>query len=206
MSMSSSKQFIKSVIEVSHVEFSAYDLQNHALIYSSGLAASILGYSVEEMKEFSKDYNRRIIHPDDLETVNRQLKELENSRPGQIVEMIIRYRRRDGRYIWGYTRKMVTERDENGKPLKMTIVAEDITELVALQEELEHRVAQLENISHRNHHEIKGPVSSILGLANMMQDDHLIAEYNREIMSHLCRTVAKLNDVVSQLDNSAGQT
>jgi len=199
----SAKNFIKSVIEVAHVEFSAYDLKNKALLYTSGLAPSILGYSEEEMREFSKDYNRQIIHPDDLTTVNEKLEELEHSRPGQIVEMIVRYRRRDGRYIWGYTRKMVTDRDENGKPVRMTIVAEDITELVSLQTELEDKVSELERISFRNHHELRGPVASILGLANMMQDEHMIAEYNKEIMKHLCRTVAKLDEVVNDLNKSA---
>ncbi len=192
------KKFIKSVIEVSHIEFSAYDLKNRALIYSSGLAADILGYSTEQMKEFGKDYNRNIIHPDDLKEVDRQLKVLENAKPGQIVEMIVRYRRSDGRYIWGYTRKMVTEW-ENGKPSKMTVVAEDITELVSLQEELEARVEELEKINFRNHHELKGPVASILGLANIMKDESLISEHNLEIINHLSRTVAKLDSVVTQI-------
>ncbi len=198
-SKSGSRSFIKSVIEVSHIEFSSYDIKNHALTYSSGLASKILGYTEEEMRDFSQDYNRRIIHPDDLQTVNEQLETLMASKPGQIVEMIVRYRRHDGRYIWGYTRKMVTDRDENGTPTRMTIVAEDITELVSLQEELEARVAELEKVSFRNHHELKGPVASILGLTNMIRDKDMIAEYNREIMQHLCRTVAKLDTVVSEI-------
>mgnify|MGYP001095561566 CR=1 FL=1 len=191
-------KFFQSVIEVSHIEFSAYDLKNRALIYTSGLAAQILGYTEEQMQEFGKDYNRNIIHPDDLEQVNTQLTVLENARPGQIVEMIVRYRRNDGRYIWGYTRKMVTEW-ENEKPSKMTVVAEDITELVSLQIELEKKVEELEKIHFRNHHDLKGPVASILGLANLMQDDSLISEHNREIISHLSRTVAKLDSVVADI-------
>jgi PAS domain S-box-containing protein len=197
------RNFIKSVIDVAHVEFSSYDLKNNALAYTSGWASQLLGYTTDELKEFSKDYNRKIIHPDDLDLVNKNIQDLENSSPGQIVEMIVRYRRKNGQYIWGYTRKMVTDRDEDGKPLKMTIVAEDISELVSLQDELSMRVEQLEKLSHRNHHELRGPVASILGLANMMQEDSVISEYNRDIIQHLCRTVSKLERVVSEMSQDS---
>jgi PAS domain S-box-containing protein len=200
-----SHRFIKSVIDVAHVEFSLYDLENNALAYTSGWASQLLGYSKKELKEFSKDYNRQIVHPNDLELVNKNIKDLENSKPGQIIEMIARYRKKNGQYIWGYTRKMVSERDKYGKPLKMTIVAEDITELVALQDELTMRVDQLEKLSHRNHHELRGPVASILGLANIMQNDDLISEYNKDIIKHLCRTVTKLEEVVAHISRDSDE-
>ncbi len=199
-------KFIESVITVSHVDFSSYDLKNHSLIYSSGLAKKILGYSDAELKEFAQDYNRKIIHPDDLEVVDRKLEEILNSKPGQIIETIVRYKRRDGRYIWGYTRKIVADWDEDGKPLKITTVAQDISEMVAIQEELEHRVALLDEINYRNAHELRGPVASILGLVNLMKDQGMVDEFYNEILSHLCRTVEKLDMVVNDLVQVDGES
>jgi PAS domain S-box-containing protein len=199
----SSFSFIRSVIQVAHVEFSSYDVTNHGLVYSSGLAAEILGYTEEEMYEFSHNYNDEIIHPDDLERMHQKWDDLMNSAPGQIIEAIARYRKKDGEYIWGYTRKLVSERGVNGEPLKITTVAQDITELINMQVELEKRVSQLEQISYVNAHELRGPVASILGLTNLMAEDGLIGEYNREIMHHLNRTVTKLDKVVNDLVKAA---
>jgi PAS domain S-box-containing protein len=191
--------FIKSVIEVSHVDFSWYDLKNHAMLYSSGLASKILGYSDEEMKTFAKDYNRKIIHPDDIEVVDAKLEEIKNSEPGQVIETIVRYKRKDGRYIWGYTRKIVSERDESGNPSKITTVAQDISELVSIQEELDRCVAELDRISYRNAHELRGPVASILGLTNLLRDKGFLDGHLKEIINHLGVTVMKLDSVVSDL-------
>ncbi len=194
-----SHSFIESVIEVSHVDFSSYDLKNHALIYSSGLASRLLGYSQEEMNAFAEDYNRTIIHPDDLAIVDKKLDEIMHSKPGQIVETIVRYKRKDGRYIWGYTRKLVAERDESGQPSKITTIAQDITELVSIQDELMRRVKELDEISYRNSHELRGPVASIIGLTNLLRDKGLIDQHFLEILDHLGSTVKKLDNVVSEL-------
>ncbi len=194
-----SMQFIRSVIHVAHVDFSAYDIKNHGLIYSSGLAAEMLGYSEEEMYEFSRNYNDEIIHPGDHDMMHEKLQQLLDSPPGQIIEAIARYKKKTGEYIWGYTRKMVSERDENGEPLKITTVAQDVTDLVTMKKELDSHVAQLERISHVNAHELRGPVASILGLTNLMTTEGMIGEYNREILHHLNRTVVKLDDVVREL-------
>jgi len=199
-----SSNFIKSVIEVSHVDFSSYDLNNHALIYSSGLARRILGYTDEEMQSFALDYNRKIIHPDDLSIVDEKLEEILQSKPGQIIETICRYRRKDGRYIWGYTRKVVSERDESGRPSRITTVAQDISELVAIEEELSRRVQQLEQINYRNAHELRGPVASILGLTHLLRDKRLIDKHFVEIIEYLGTTVEKLDHVVSELSQSDG--
>jgi PAS domain S-box-containing protein len=198
--------FIRSVIHVAHVEFSSYDINNHGLIYSSGLAAEVLGYSEQEMYEFSHNYNDEIIHPDDLEMMHRKWDDIMNSSPGQIIEAIARYRKKDDGFIWGYTRKMVSDWDTEGNPLKITTVAQDITELVNMQSELEQKVSQLEKISYVNAHELRGPVASILGLTNLMTNDGLIGEYNREILQHLNRTVAKLDSVVSDLVKSSQES
>lgn len=198
-----SLNFIRSVIHVAHVDFSSYDLKNHALVYSSGLAAELLGYSEEEMFHFSENYNDEILHPDDLDRMHKKWEELQSSSPGQIVEAIARYRRKNGGYIWGYTRKMVSDWDNDGKPIKVTTVAQDITELVSIQSELEERVAQLEKISFLNAHELRGPVASILGLTNLMSREGMIGEYYSEMLNHLTRTVTKLDGVVTELVKSS---
>ena len=196
------RSFIKSVIEVSHVDFSSYDLKNHALLYSSGLAGRLLGYTEEELQEFAHDFNRQIIHPDDISIVDSKLNEIIHSEPGQIIETIVRYRRKDGRYIWGYTRKLVSERDDNGNPLKLTVVAQDISELVSIQDELSMRVEELDRITYRNAHQLRGPVASILGLTNLMKEDGLLDQRYCEIIHHLNNTVRKLDAVVSEMVQS----
>jgi PAS domain S-box-containing protein len=62
-----------------------------------------------------------------------------HSSKGEIIEMTARYRRSDGNYVWIYTRKLVTKRNKKGEPHTITTVAEDITEVVKLQDQLREK-------------------------------------------------------------------
>ena len=61
---------------------------------------------------------------------------------------------------------MVVERDEKGYPSTITTVAEDITDMIDLQDQLREKIRLLESISYKNSHMLRSPVASIIGLIN----------------------------------------
>jgi PAS domain S-box-containing protein len=96
--MEPSAKFLNSLFEVAHVEFQTYDLDKHKLIFSSGLAHKLLGYTEREYYKFSRDFYMDLVHPDDRKIVFEAIDKIRHASKSEIVEMTVRLRRRDGVY------------------------------------------------------------------------------------------------------------
>jgi PAS domain S-box-containing protein len=199
--MKAGSKFLKSLIEVSHIEFQAYDFQRHQIIFSSGMGQRILGYSGYDYDQVSRDFYERIIHPDDVPAMHETINKLMHSPPHEVVEMTARYRRADGDYIWIYTRKLVSERNEKGEPLTITTVAEDITEVIQLRDDLRQKVELLESISYKNSHLVRSPVASIIGLINLIEEKDMVSAQNMEILNYLKDAIEKLDAVIHEIND-----
>jgi hypothetical protein len=82
---------------------------------------------------------------------------------------------------------------------------EDITNLVELQGQLEEKVEQLEAVSFKNSHLLRGPVASIIGLVDLIEDHGIAGDHNRKILSYLKDTISKLDMVIHEINNIAQQ-
>jgi len=177
-------KFLNSLFEVAHVEFQTYDIYNHQLVFSSGLAHQLLGYSSEEYFNLSKDFYKNIIHPDDFQIVQDNIEKICRAEKGEIIEMTVRLRRSDGIYIWATSRQMILERNK-------------------IQNELEERVKQLKVVSFKNSHLLRSPVSSIIGLVDLIDEDGITSEHNVKIFNFLKQTITKLDDVIREINDAA---
>ena len=87
---------------------------------------SMLGYGVDEIEPHVDSW-RGLVHPEDWPSISAQLEpHLRGETPAYRVEM--RMRHRDGRWLWIQDAGKVTERDENGAPLRAVGTHLDITE------------------------------------------------------------------------------
>ena len=201
--MKTGRKFLQSLFEVSHVEFQTYDLRNHKLLFSSGILSKLLGYSPEEYQKHSDDFYNEIIHPDDRQKVLDTIYKIVHSTADQIVEMTVRGRRSDGRYIWIYSRQMVMDRDDTRDICVIIREAQDVTKLVELQDELEKKVEQLQVISYKNSHLVRSPVASILGLVSLIEEQEITGEHNMQILSHLKKAIEKLDGLIHEINDLA---
>jgi PAS domain S-box-containing protein len=193
-------KFLKSLIEVSHIEFQSYDFYHHELIFSSGFAQQILGYSKDEYSKFSRKFYEDLIYPDDIPMMHEAINKIIHSSPGEIIEMTARYKRSNGNYIWMYTRKVVSERDKQGYPCTITTIAEDITKLIELQDQLKEKVKLLQAISYKNSHMLRSPVASIIGLINIIEEKDTMSPHNLKIFNFLKQAIEKLDSVVHEIN------
>jgi len=196
-------KFLNSLFEVAHVEFQTYDIYNHQLVFSSGLAHQLLGYSSEEYFNLSKDFYKNIIHPDDFQIVQDNIEKICRAEKGEIIEMTVRLRRSDGIYIWATSRQMILERNNKRNTCKIIREVEDVTKLVEIQNELEERVKQLKVVSFKNSHLLRSPVSSIIGLVDLIDEDGITSEHNVKIFNFLKQTITKLDDVIREINDAA---
>jgi PAS domain S-box-containing protein len=196
-------KFLHSLFEVTHVEFQAYDVTNHKLVFSSGVAHQLLGYPEDEYFDLSNDFYKKIVHPDDYHIVLETIKKIMQSKDGDVIEMAVRVRRIDGYYIWINSRQMIYQRSPDGKICSIIREVEDVTKLVELQHELEQKVQQLKVISYKNSHLLRSPVANIIGLVSLIEDHGITGERNREILYFLKETITKLDDVIHEINDAA---
>jgi len=201
--MTPDPEFLHSIFEVAHVEFQTYDVPNHKLIFSSGLIHQMLGYSEEEYIELSKDFYKKIIHPDDAQKMRKTIDKIIHSKDNDVIEMTIRARKSDGFYLWLYSRQKILERKDSDAVLTIIREVEDVTRLIELQDKLDEKVEQLKRISYKNSHLLRSPVASIIGLVGLIEEQGITSEHNREVFHFLKEAILKLDEVIHQINGDA---
>lgn len=199
--MKPEEKFLRSLFDVTHIEFQTYDVNNHRLLFSNGMICQLLGYSDKEYFELSKDLYKNIVHPDDFNTVQETIKRVTEAKQGDVFEMTIRLRKHDGDYIWVYSRQMIYETGD--KVCTIIREVEDVTSLMELQEQLQQKVAQLEVISYKNSHLLRSPVASITGLVDLIEDHSGLDEHNKQILHFLKEAINKLDTVIHEINDVA---
>jgi len=195
-------KFLHSLFEIAHVEFQTYDLSNRKVIFSSGMAGEMLGYSEDEYNDLSKDFSKNIVHPDDHQKVQQTIDKINLSNTGDVIAMTVRVRKSDGCYLWLYSRQMIYETKHNHV---RTIIreVENVTKLVELQNELEKKVAQLKEVSFKNSHLLRSPVANIVGLVDIIDEFGITSEHNKQVLRFLKEAIVKLDDVIHEINDVA---
>jgi two-component system sensor histidine kinase/response regulator len=85
---------------------------------------SLLGYDFQEFPASYKSW-RQLVHPEELESVEKQLKHSIENGKGFAIDL--RMKMRSGNWQWLSTRGKVVERDTNGKALRLVGTLSDIT-------------------------------------------------------------------------------
>lgn len=191
------------MFEVAHVEFQTYDLFHQKLLFSSGLAHRLLGYTEDEYLNLSNNFYKSIVHPDDFGTVQETIDKIEGAKSGDVIEMTIRLRKKDGSYIWAFSRQMIYDRSADSRTFMIIREVDDVTKLIEIQNELEEKINQLKVVSFKNSHLLRSPVASIIGLVDLIDEQGIISEHNMQIFNFLKEAITKLDDVIHEINTAA---
>ena len=102
-----------------------WDLRTGAVVFDERWA-EIVGYTLEGLQPLSLDSWVRLCNPDDLKLTARRLDDHIEGR-SLVYDCDYRMRHKDGHWVWINDRGKVTERDHDGKPVRMTGTHCDIT-------------------------------------------------------------------------------
>jgi len=196
-------KILNSVFEIAHVEFQTYDISNHKLLFSSGLAHRMLGYSEDEYINLSNDFYKDIVHPDDFPTVQQTVDKIKAAKSGDVIEMTIRLLTKAGSYIWAYSRQMIYDRSADSRTFLVIREVDDVTKLIEIQNELEEKVRQLKIVSFKNSHLLRSPVASIIGLVDLIDEQGITSEHNTQIFNFLKEAIVKLDGVIHEINDAA---
>ena len=192
-----------AIIDISPVQFGVFDLEKHMQVYSSGLAEQVLGYSFEELQEFSHDFYKELILKEDFHIFENNINKLLSSDKNLVVEGIYRVRSKDGEIIWVRSRQQVLECDHDGQPVKIISSSEDITELKELELQLHHEVGKLNAIPSENLEELKVQLNAVSNIVNQFQENHFSGEMDRRLWSYMHHSVKKMNEVIEGIDTTS---
>jgi PAS domain S-box-containing protein len=89
--------------------------------------AKILGYSLQELSPTSIDTWIKLGHPTDLEVSNKNLALIFEKKTTE-YKCVVRMKHKSGHWVWVYDSGKVTQWTEDGKPLIMSGIHQDITD------------------------------------------------------------------------------
>ncbi len=126
-------EHLRETLSITNVGVFIWNLQTNYVTYSKEWA-QIVGYEQSELKSHVSTWES-LLFPEDLADVEDNLNRyLAGELP--IYEAEFRMRKKDGNIIWGHDKGKVTQYDEEGKPLILCGVLQDITSIKQTQEEL----------------------------------------------------------------------
>ena len=206
--LSESRNRFELAIKGSSAGIWEWDPMTDAL-YLSPLLKQILGYSPEDIKEANKESFFHIVHPDDIEMVKAHL-EAHLSRKKKF-EVELRLRKKDKSYIWVLDTGQA-EWDEDGNPVRMVGSMIDISErknaeneVLEKNELLEKANKELDRFVYSVSHDLKSPLSSVLGLISIseMSED---PEEIRKCIDMMRLRIDQLNNFIEEIIEYARNT
>ncbi|MCA6078293.1 sensor histidine kinase [Fulvivirga sedimenti] len=178
-------------------------------LYLSPLLTRILGYTKEDIQGASQQSFYQVLHPDDLITVREKLDQHLNSNVKFEVEF--RIRKKDGEFMWVLDTGQA-EWNEKGQPVRMVGSIVDISErkkaesmVLKQKEELEKANKELDRFVYSVSHDLKSPLSSVLGLITIteMSDD---LEEVKKCVGMMRSRIDQLNKFIEEIIEYARNT
>ncbi|WND04069.1 ATP-binding protein [Temperatibacter marinus] len=169
--VSQNERFMKEAIAASGVGLWEWSVPDNNVIYSSEWF-TMLGYAEDEYPSGFATWEK-LTHDDDKEPI---LEKADRAFLGDINKYEGRFRMlcKDGSWKWIHAKGMVTERDQEGKALKIfgihIDISKEMSEEIALKEALKKEAearAVKEQFLATMSHEIRTPMNGIMGMLEL---------------------------------------
>jgi PAS domain S-box-containing protein len=159
------EELFKTLIESSSDLISVID-SSLQVEFVSPSVERLFGYKPEEVIGRSC-YEQ--IHPDDIAGIYNVL-ELAASNPGEVYSEKYRYRHKDGswRFMEGTGRALFPSGTNNPA---FVINARDISDHIRIEQQLQYKVSELNTFMYKATHDLRAPLSSLLGLITMAKNE-----------------------------------
>lgn len=141
-----SKRWLSAIIKTNPNLLYVYDLIQHRNNYLNREIYSDLGYTLEEIRQMPGALISKLIHPDDFAIFSAHMKEIEQAKDGENLELEYRLRHKNGEYSWFFSRDTVFARTADGKPWKILGTAIEISSRKQAELERKTDLASLERL------------------------------------------------------------
>ncbi|WP_051261897.1 PAS domain S-box protein [Desulfovibrio inopinatus] len=183
-------------------------------LYIDDKWAAILGYTRDELPPHVSTWEKTV-HPEDMSGVMVRLEKSHRPDATELYEAEYRAPTKSGEQIWILARGRVVERDENGAPLRMIGIIQDITARKNLEERLRLATEEATQASRaksdflaRMSHEIRTPMNAIIGLSHLALQTSLDAQqhgYIIKVQNSAKALLGIINDILDFSKIEAGK-
>jgi PAS domain S-box-containing protein len=187
---------------------------NRNLLYISGNAVKVLGYSAEELLQNGRQLWMDRIHPEDAPRVSQAYQKLFSS--GEKFDVEYQIRRKDGQWIWLHDRARTTQ------PRQGTLCADgiflDVTQRRRADEVIQHarEAAESANLAKSQFlanmsHELRTPLNAIIGFSEILSDKTFgdlnarQLKYSNNILTSGRHLLQLINDILDLAKVEAGR-
>jgi PAS domain S-box-containing protein len=187
---------------------------NRDLLYISGNAARVVGFSSEELLEKGGQGWMDRIHPEDLARVSQAYQDLFAS--GEQFDVEYRISRKDGEWIWLHDRALST------RPREGILCADgiflDVTQRRLAETAIQHtkEAAEAANLAKSQFlanmsHELRTPLNAIIGFSEILADktfgdlNDRQLKYSNNILSSGRHLLQLINDILDLAKVEAGR-
>jgi len=174
----------------------------YSVEYVSSSYKKILGHDEDDSISLNQFNIAAIIHPDDNVEILKGISEaIENAEKYHVYTF--RAQHKDGHYIWRKDKARFIY-DKNGKFEKAYLTCSDITKETEQQQIIEQQKKEMEQaVASKNKffdiiaHDLKSPVSSILGFAELLQKN--ITKYSEEKVGKFITVIKSASEITLSL-------
>jgi PAS domain S-box-containing protein len=138
------------------------------------------------------------IHTDDLERIKEELYGFMNNNKIDNYELEYRFRRADDTYADVFEVGSIL-RDKKKKAVRLVGAIRDITESKSYLKQIEKQNKRLQTISWIQSHELRAPLSRILGIAELLKEKDLDKDLSDELIENIIHSSKELDNVVRSI-------
>ncbi len=132
------------IINATKIGLWDWHLPSGKVIYSKQWE-HIAGYEEGELEQVVETWENAVL-PEDLEMANRKISQYLEGKTDK-YEAEFRMVRKDGSIIWAQDKGNITEWDENGKPVRLVGVLQDVSSIKLAEEQLKQKTEQLDFVA-----------------------------------------------------------
>jgi PAS domain S-box-containing protein len=155
------------------------DMQSGRMIWNRGFK-DIFGYKKLVYNEL---WWRSKVHQDDLTEISSKFEQMIGKRQNKL-SLQYRFKKADGSFCVVLDRSFLLF-DEAGQPFRMIGSMQDITERVNHIQEIEIQNQKLKEIAWIQAHIVRGPLTNIMGLVELIDESSMPTNEIREILNKL---------------------
>ncbi|NOS92520.1 MAG: PAS domain S-box protein [Cyclobacteriaceae bacterium] len=164
------------------------------ILYSSSAIFSILGYQPHELVGKNSQF---LFHPEDLMQAIVRREQIFHVSGGTFPIVVERMRHKEGHYVFVEGTATNLLHNENVRAIISNF--RNITERKLLDEQILMKNQKLEKIAWIFSHQVRGPVATILGLAEIFNQADRTDPINNEILAKILIPIHHLDEIISNV-------
>lgn len=142
-----SQRFVERITNATPSIVYILDVTSRRLVYANEQLHAVLGYELDEVRDWTEEFLTNTVHPDDLPRVRQALTDTVRIRDEETQEVETRVRHADGSWRWFHCRTVIFRRAIDGTVRLVLGAADDVTDRKLAEEQARQQQEQLVYVS-----------------------------------------------------------